>query len=141
MMNKTEDGIDRRIDQLLTYFRGSAVRYYPYVTGAVDIYKQRTKTFGTAVTLIGRAIHKPTAEQITVIGNNEKYDVAFLFSRKEMLRKFPGVAEGEWGSVEGEMEWFNRRYKIEKVQVTGQVSSHFLMVVILACTVEGHRDP
>jgi hypothetical protein len=140
MTNRTEEGIDKKVDNLLTYFKGTTIQYYPYVSGTLDTYRQRTKTFGTPVTLLGRAIHNPTEEQITVIGSGERYDVAFLFSRKEMLRKFPGVAEGEWMSVEGEMGWFNRRYKIEKVKSTGQVSTHFLIVVVLAATIEGHRD-
>jgi hypothetical protein len=141
-MSSQESAIDARLDELLTNeFRSTAIVYHPYVSDTVDIYKQRTKTFGTPVTIRGRAIHRPTPEQISVIGNGERYEVAFLFSRRELIRRFPSAADGEWVSTDGEVAWFNRRYKIEKVQATGQVSTHFLMVVVLANTIQGHRDP
>lgn len=140
-MSSQETAIDIRVDELLTnQFNSTAIQYYPYASNTVDIYKQRTKSFGTPVTVRGRAIHNPTKEQITVIGNGERYDVAFLFSRRELIRKFPGADDGEWMSTSGEITWFDRRYKIEKVQATGQVSTHFLMVVVLGCTIQGHRD-
>lgn len=142
MTHLTEEGIDRKVDQLLSYFHGTTIIFHPYYHGTADIYKQRTKEFGDPVTMVGRAIHNPTEEQITVIGNGERYDVAFLFSRREIIRKFPTLAEGEWGKgVDGEMAWWDRRYKIEKVQATGQVATHFLMVVVLGTTIQGHRDP
>lgn len=139
-MSNLEDTIETKVDSLLTKFKQSPITYYPYVTGAYDTYKQRTKTFGTAVTLVGRAIWEPTIEQISVIGNDEKYDVAFLFSRTEMTRKFPSLTEGEWLDVTGELEWNSRRFRIEKVHPSGQVQTRFILVVVLANTVQGNRD-
>jgi hypothetical protein len=132
--------LEAKVDSLLTRYQTTEISYYPYATGSVDIYKQRTKSFGSAIILVGRAILRPTPEQISVIGNDERYDIAFLFSRTEMLRKLSSYNEGEWMDVTGEMEWFSRRYKIEKVKPTGQVQTRFLLVVVLATTIQGQRD-
>lgn len=132
--------IEAYVDNTITKYRTTDILYYPYSSGATDLYKQRTKSFGTAVTLIGRAIIRPTSEVLTVIGNGEVYDIAFLFSRSEMVRKFPTASEGEWMNVDGEIAWFNRRYKIERVTPTGQVSTTFLLVAVLAMSIPGARD-
>jgi hypothetical protein len=92
------------------------------------------------VTLVGRAILNPTNEQISVIGNEERYDVAFLFSRLEMIRKFPAASEGEWIDVSGEFSWWGRRYKIEKVAPSGQIGASFSLVIALGMTIQGSRD-
>ena len=138
--SEQEQKIEAYVDKIITRYKTTDIYYYPYVTGAVDTYKQRTKTFGDPVTLVGRAILSPTKEQITVIGNEESYDIAFLFSRTEMQRKFPSLSEGEWLDVDGEMSWFNRRYRIIQVHPTGQVGVNFLLVVVLANSVPGARD-
>jgi hypothetical protein len=141
-MSAVESAIETRVDELLTdQFRTTAIQYYPYLSSVVDRYKQRTKTFGSPITIRGRAINNPTPDLISVIGNNERYDVAFLFSRLELKRRFPAAAEGEWLSTDGEMSWFERRFKIEKVKATGQVSTHFLITVALGCTIQGHAAP
>jgi hypothetical protein len=135
-----ETKIERLVDINLTRFDSGPILYYPYVSGAVDIYKQRTKSFGAAVSLVGRAILNPTKENVSLIGNEERYDVAFLFSRLEMIRKFPTASEGEWIDVSGEFSWWNRRYKIEKVAPSGQVGATFSLVIALGMTIQGSRD-
>lgn len=139
-MSNVEENISTQVDSVLTKFQQSTILYYPYVTGTLDVYKQRTKTFGTAVTLVGRAIWKPTPEQISVIGSTESYDLGCVFSRKEMLRKLPSFAEGEWMDVTGEIGWNNRRFRIEEVRPSGQVQEHFLLIIVLGNTIQGSRD-
>jgi len=134
------ENIEAKVDSVITKFRTTTITYYPYTSGSTDIYKQRQKTFGPGVDLVGRAILKPTTEQVSVIGNDEVYDIAFLFSRTEMTRKFPALSEGEWLNVTGEMEWFNRRYRIEKVHPSGQVQETFILVIVLATSIYGQRD-
>lgn len=136
----TLDSIEGSIDSVLTQFNSGTITFYPYTTGTVDTYKQRTKTFGAGVVLVGRAILNPTPEQLTVIGNAERYDVAFLFSRSEMVRKFPAGEEGHWVDVTGEVAWKNRRFKISKVKPSGQVEDTFLLVIVLGMTIQGDRD-
>jgi len=137
----TEAAIETKVDTTITQYQTTPIRYYPFEEAVQpDLYKQRSKVFGLPVTIIGRAIHKPTPEMVTVIGDGEFYDVAFVFSRLEMVRKFPAADEGEWLKTSGEMEWRNRRYKIEKVAPAGQVGVHFALVIALARTVEGYRD-
>jgi len=137
----TETTVQNKVDSVIRQYKTTPIKYYPYASGAVDVFKQRIKTFGTPVTLVGRAIHRPTPEQITVIGDGEEYDIAFLFSKIEMDLKFPSATDGEWIDTYGQMEWRDRRYKIEKVAPTGQVGTTFSMVVALANTIPGQRDP
>lgn len=136
----TEETAQKAVDRNIERHKTTAILYYPYTTGVVDRYGQRDKTFGAAVSLVGRAIHRPTPEMITVIGNGEVYDIAFLFSRLEMLRKFPAALDGEWVDASGQMEWRNRRYKIEKVAPSGQVGETFSLCIVLATTILGERD-
>jgi len=140
MATAQEIRIEAYVDKILRRYRTTAITYLPYTSGALDVYKQRTRTYGTAVDLVGRAILQPTPEKLTVIGNDEQYDIAFLFSRTEMEAKFPALSEGEWMEVTGEMTWWNRRYRIVKVAPTGQVGERFLLVVVLANTIQGARD-
>lgn len=140
-MATQEEQIGIDIDRILTRYKTTEIKYHPYVSGSVDIYKQRTKTFGTPVSLTGRAILNPTSEQISAIGSEESYDIAFLFSRLEMKRKFPSADEGEWMQPDGEMEWRDgRRYKIEKVKPSGQVGIYFTLMIVLGNTIQGSRD-
>lgn len=136
-----EDRAQLKVDRTITRFRTSPIVYHPYVEGPVDRYGQRDKTFGTpSAEIIGRAIHNPTMEQVTIIGQGEVYEIAFLFSRLEMLRKFPSGVEGEWMAVEGQLEWRNRRYKIEKAKPSGQLGQTFSLFIIVANSILGHRD-
>lgn len=137
----TEAQILTKVDREITRHKTTEIYYYPYVSGATDIYKQRAKSFGTAVSLTGRAILEPTQETLTVIGDGEEYDIAFLFSRLEMLRKFPTAEEGEWMSAYGQIAWWRRRYKIEKAAPLGQAGIYFAMMVILAKNIQGERNP
>lgn len=135
-----ELAIEAKIDAVIRKYRTTDIVYYPYSTGSLDIYKQRTKTFGTGVTLVGRAILNPTKESVSIIGNNEEYDIAFLFSRLELVSKFPTATEGEWIAVEGEIEWWDRRFRIVKVHPSGQIGERFLLTVALANSIPGERD-
>ncbi len=139
-VTEQEERIEAFVDQVIRRYKTTEIVYYPYVAGATDSYKQRTRTYGTAVTLVGRAILNATSEQISVIGNDERYDIAFLFTRLEMIDKFPTADEGEWLSVKGEITWWGRRYRISDVRPTGQVGERFLLVVALGKTIEGSRD-
>lgn len=136
-----ESKIETKIDQVLTQFRTTTIQYYPYLgTTPADIYKQRLPEYGTAITIIGRAIHNPTPEMISSIGDAEKYDIAFLFSRLELKRRLPSAAEGDWISPYGKLTWRGRTYKIEKVKPSGQVGEKFLLLIVLADSIEGQRN-
>jgi len=136
-----ESKIESKVDKVLTHFRTTTIQYYPYLgVTAADLYKQRIPEYGTAVSVVGRAVHNPTPEMISAIGDGEKYDIAFLFSRLEMKRRFPSAAEGDWIAPYGKLTWRGRTYTVEKVKPSGQVGEKFLLVIVLADSVEGHRD-
>lgn len=128
----TEAQAEAAVDALISKYPQGQIQYYPYVTGATDIYKQRTVSFGAPVTVVGRAIVNPTEEQVTGIGKLVDIDVAFLFSRLEMVRKFPSASEGAWMEDSGQLSWNGSRYRIVKAAPTGQVSTKFLLFVALA---------
>jgi hypothetical protein len=136
----TEAQAQRVVDEAIRKYRTSPIQYLPFVSVVTDLYKQGTPQFGTAVTLVGRAIHHPTSEMISVIGNDERFGVAFLFSRLEMLRKFPSANEGEWIVDTGRMVWNSTTYKIEHVRPTGQLGETFAEVVVLGNTIDGRRE-
>lgn len=139
-MSVNAEGARVAVDRALKAYKTSPIKYYSLNTTTLDVYKQATKVFATAVTLTGRAIIRPTSEQVTSIGNGEVYDMAFLISAKEAELKFPGVASGEWVKTSGEMEWNSRRFIIDKVVPSGQVGTLYSMVIVLATSVKGHRD-
>lgn len=136
----TEAAIQAKVDETIRRHQTTEIKHFPYVAGPLDLYKQKTKAFGTPVVLVGRAILRPTPEQLTVIGNGEVYDIAFLFSRTEMLKKIPLAIEGQWIDVDGEMEWYSRRFKIVQVRPTGQTSTVFHLLAVLAMSLPGKRD-
>ena len=140
-MKLTEDNVQLVVDHYITLHRTTPIQYLAYAGGAVDRFKQRTKTFDApSPDLIGRAIHNPTSEQVSIIGQGEVYDIAFLFSKLEMDRKFPAAVDGEWIQPEGQMVWRDRTYKIEKVKPSGQIGLTFSLVIALATTILGERD-
>ena len=139
-MVDAETFAESKVDRVLRTYQVSPIQYFPYESGVADVYGQRDESFGTPVTLIGRAILTPTPEQLSMIGNDEKWDIAFLFSRLVLVETFPSEDEGEWLDTSGQMGWNNRRFKIEKVHQTMQVKTKFLGVVVLANSIEGERD-
>jgi hypothetical protein len=136
----TEAQVEVKVARTLSTFNSGNIDYYPYISGETDRFKQRVITYGTAVPLVGRAILSPTEEEISGIGDARMYEVGFLFSRLEMVSKFPLGVEGEWLDGRGQLEWRGRRYKIDKVHPTGQVASKFLIVVVLCSSLKGSRD-
>lgn len=140
-MPTQEENIQTYVDKMIRRYRTTPIVYEAYETGqAVDIYKQRVKTYLPGVELVGRAILNPTREKVTIIGNGENYDIAFLFSRIELLDKFPLALEGQWLNVDGRMTWYNRQYRIVKAQPSGQVGQTFSLFIALGESYPGKRD-
>lgn len=135
----TEQSISAKIKKIIAASNSGPIDFRPYTQGTPDAYGQREPSFGTAVPLIGRAILKPTMEEISSIGKDMAYDIAFLFSREELVARI-SANEGRWVNVEDRMEWKGAAYKIVKVHPTGQISDKFLMVIVLASTVVGQRS-
>lgn len=136
----TEESIQKRVDEVITRFKTTPIQYFEYINGVTDIYGQTDKEFSAGPFLTGRAIHRPTAESVTIIGQGEVYEIAFLFSRLEMLRKFPSGVEGEWMDASGRMRWRERDYKIEKIKPSGQVGETFSLFIAVANSLLGNRD-
>jgi hypothetical protein len=138
----TESLAQRSADAVIRKYRTSTILVRKYVSSGVpDRFGQAIPVYAAGLDVVGRAIHHPTKEQISFIGDAERYGAAFLFSRLEMLRKFPGLAEGKWITTYDRIVWNGNDYKLEKVQPSGQVGRTFSLVIALGNTPEGERVP
>jgi len=136
----TEAQAQRATDRAIRRYRASTISVLKFASaGTPDRFGQSRATFSPGVPVVGRAIHNPTKEQVTVIGDGERYEIAFMFSRLEMLRRFPALPEGKWITTLDKVTWNGNTYKLEKVQPTGQVGTTFSLVVALGSTAEGDR--
>lgn len=101
-----------------------------------DPYGDGEPAYEAPVALIGRGIRNPTPEQVTVIGNDEHFDIAFLVSYLEMEEKFPGVDQDDWVTTEDAAGFEGNLYNIERVHLSGKVEDYTL-VILLGRTFEG----
>jgi len=128
--------IGAEVDALLLGF-GKDVTVYKASVGAGNLYGQQTKSFGTGVVCKGRCLLTPTEEQISLVGNLEEIDAAFVFARAELVRKFPAGAEGEWITELDEASFEGDRYKLVKVKPSGKVEDKWQLVVVLGRNILG----
>lgn len=136
----SEATAQRAVDRVIRKYRTSTINVLKLESAGIpDRFGQSRPTFSAGVSVIGRAIHHPTNEILTVIGDGERYEIAFLFSRLEMLRKFTTLPEGKWITTYDRIVWNGNTYKLEKVQPTGQIGQTFSEVVALGNTAEGDR--
>lgn len=108
--------------------------------GVADVYGQGDRTFDAAVSVRGRAIQKPTQDQLSFIGNDDEVEIAFLFSRTELVAKFPSAGENEWLEKTDEFGWEGRRFRALSVHPTGRVQAYHAMVAVVAETIPGASD-
>jgi len=134
-----ESAISSKIGRLLRGHNSGPIQYFPFTAGTPDQYGQVSPSFGPPVFLVGRAILNPTEEIISGIGEASRYSVAFLFSREELLSKFPASNEGSWIDSRGEMFWNGSRYKVDVFHPTAQVGDTFLLFIALGTTKAGER--
>lgn len=135
----TENTAQLAVDRAIKRYKTSGIEVLTHIPGVPDKFQQSRSTYAPGISVIGRATHSPTAQMISVIGDGERFGVAFLFSRLELIRKFPAGTEGKWISTNDKMSWNGNVYAIAKARPTGQVGETFSEMVILANTPEGER--
>lgn len=116
---------------------GKEILVYLHKTVVVNVYEQAAKAFEEPVSCTGRCILNPTKEEVSVVGNLEGVDIAALFSRLEMVRRFGDAEEQAWLSELDEIEFENKRYRILQVHPTGRVENRCVMVVVLGANMLG----
>jgi hypothetical protein len=87
------------VDTLILRF-GKSVDVFKAKTGVRNRYGQAVPDFDNKVTCTGRVIFNPTMEQLSIIGDMQDVDIAVLFSREELVRKFPLAAATLLSSAE-----------------------------------------
>lgn len=132
----SEADIQARVAAVIDSHGGDlAVR--KYVSETQDRYKQGVVTFGTPVICRGRAITRPTREQLSFIGDGQEVEVAFLFSRLELVAKFPALGEGVWLTTKDEVGWGGQWWRLVSAHPTGRVSTQCSMLVMIGETAPG----
>lgn len=128
--------IASEVDRLLLGF-GKSIWIYPFGEGSTNQYGQAAKEFEEPIECTGRCILRPTKETLEIIGNLQGVDCALVFSRAEMIRKFPERDENEWLDEKDEFVYEERRYKILKVHPSGRIKNFHNVVVVLGANILG----
>ena len=111
---------------------GDSISVWVSKAVAKNIYGQSKLDFeATAISCTGRCILNPSPEELSIVGNMEDVDAAVLFSRAEMVSKFPSNPENEWISLDDEVEYDSIRYRIIKVYPTGRIKDYCAELVLL----------
>jgi len=102
-------------------------------TAPLDPYKTRRPKFKAPLEVNGRATSNPSEETMSIIGKDEDVDMAFLFSRLELERKFPAVVypAALWITSKDRIEKDGEVYRIIRVHATGEVKTGCTMVCAL----------
>ena len=125
------------VDDLLLGF-GKEIDILPHASEPIrNLYGQSESEFDQPVSCTGRCILNPTKEQISIIGNEQKVDCALVFSRTELVRKFPSAEEGEWISELDQFSFEEKTYKITKVHPSGRIGDRATLVIVLGDTIAG----
>ncbi len=128
--------IQNEVDDLILGF-GDTVEIYVAKDSVKNNYGQASVSFHEAIPCTGRSILAPTKEDITIIGDLQNVDVAVVFSRLEMLRKFPHRDENRWIDEDDEFKFENERFRITKVYPTGRVKDWDLLLILLGKNISG----
>ena len=136
---REEDSHEIFIDEQIRIY-GKELTVYKYSSqpvGGRNRYGQVTPGFAAGVSVYGRLVLNPNLEKLSLQDNLQQVDVSILFSRLELVRKFPSAAEQEWIHEKDEVELEGQRYKLIKVKFTGRVKDRTLMVHCLGVNKEG----
>lgn len=137
-MPLNEATVHGKVDEVIDE-HGTDIDVLKFATIVPDLYGQGPRTFAAAVSTRGRGIRSPTKDQITVIGDSEEVDIAFVFSRLELERKFPGL-EPFWITNDDEIGFEGRRYRILSTRSTGKAFGKYSMLVAIGAASPGSAE-
>jgi hypothetical protein len=119
---------------------GTDMDVLKYVSTVLDQYKQGEQTFATAVEVRGRGIRRPTKDQLSMIGDAEEVEIAFVFSRLELNDKFPTATEPYWITNDDRIGFEGKQYRILSTHPTGKIALTYSMLVAIAETIPGGAE-
>jgi len=95
-----------------------------------NAYEQKVPVYYRPPTVVvGRVLTEPSEEIITAIGKRVEWDVAILWSRLEMLRKFPSGEENKWINEDDFVYDGDTYYSLTKVFPSGQIKDYRHLVI------------
>lgn len=138
----TETQIMVAVDNLIRSY-GTSFSVYKYSgsaepsAGPQNPYNYKVKQYADPVEVTGRAIIEPTAELLSMIGKNLEYDAAFLWSRLELLTKFPTALENKWIDENDEVKFNDTLYKLIKIYPSGRIKNYCSLIIGVGKTHKG----
>lgn len=140
MAQANEPKIQKKVRSALTR-HGTDIDVLKYTTGAVlDQYKQGEPEFADPIEVRGRGIRRPTKDQLSMIGDGEEVEIAFVFSRLELNEKFPAATEPDWITNDDRIGFEGKLYRILSTHPTGKIHLTYSMLVALAETIPGGAE-
>lgn len=119
---------------------GTDMDVLKYTGTTLDQYKQGEPTFEDPVEVRGRGIRRPTKDQLSMIGDAEEVEIAFVFSRLELNEKFPTATEPYWVTNDDRIGFEGKLYRILSTHPTGKVAQTYSMLVAIAETLPGEAE-
>jgi phage tail tube protein FII len=116
---------------------GQSIDVLKHAATSADLYQQGAKTFDVAVQVVGRAIRRPTADQLSMVGDQEDIELAVVFARLELMDAFATATENEWIVNDDEIGYEGTRYRILSTHLTARVKDYYSLVVCKCVSLVG----
>lgn len=137
MVSTEETWIESEIDASITQY-GMTIEVYPFLdVGTVNTYGQKKAKFHEPIEVTCRCIRNPTVEEISILGSEQEVDVMLVFSRSELVRKFPDRNEHEWIDENAQFIFEDKRYKVIKVHHSGRIATYDHVIIVGGKNLEG----
>ena len=128
-MAMTDAILVEKVDTIIERFGQSVVVRKVSEEGEPNRYNQTADSY-ESITCTGRAITKPTKQQITVFGDGVDVDLMVLFARQELIEKFPEGVEPQWITKRDRIQFEGREYNIDWVKPSARLKEYYSLVVI-----------
>lgn len=144
-MGLTENYVLRVVDTTIAnHTDAGSIGVVKYAGTVLDQYKQGEPTYAAfAVPTTGRGIRQPNMDQLSMIGDGESVEIAFVWSRLELARRFPSAADPMKSiDTRDRLEFEGKTYRILSTHPTGKSHSVYTMLVVKAASLPGAvNDP
>jgi len=121
---------------------GSVLGVLKFSSLTTDQYQQGDPTFNTVVNTTGRGIRQPSADELSVIGDGENVEIAFVWSRLELIDKLSSYPTDKWLDNKDRIQFEGKVYRILSTHLTGKAFDLYSMVVCKAESLVGAaNDP
>ena len=138
-----EASVLNKVDKLLTDHQSLEPIYILKYEGTLPSPKTpfttAVKKYGSPILVVGRAITNPTKELASLFGNLAKLEIAFVWSRLELIKKFPLAAENDWLDSKDIVQYKDNTYDLIQVKPSGHYASFCTLVIGAGKTGRGDK--